>query len=287
MIYRVSLALAAFAMVGAPATAATIVMQTAASASAVGALINDTSTYFGDTITDGPTRQQSALATNGNDTGTAFASADATTGVTRSSVTGSAIPVVFGLQYTPDVNVFSLVRLSEGFTVSGNGSIRIEVDYDGVWDLTPNTFDFTAIGGTAGEYGVQWQAQGTLELGTSSGFARDSFLLNQTTAARTGSAAGTLSVVGQVRDGEIVNVTSSLLTQMLAGTNGSVDFARTAYLSVSFFDGATGVPNDPRFLSIDPRPGEQPAVIPLPASALLLPVSLGLMAALRRRRRAA
>jgi hypothetical protein len=124
-----------------------------------------------------------------------------------------------------------------------------------------------------------------LLLSTPRRFDRDTFLLNQTTSERAGSTAGTLSVVGEVRDGDIVNITSTLLTQMLAGTNGTVDFARTAYLSVSFFDGATGTPNDPRSLTVDPR-ASQPSVIPLPASALLLPVGLGLMAALRRRKRA-
>ena len=286
MTFRPFLAAALFVGIASPIAAATIQMQTVVTVNADGGRIDEITTYFGDTIADGPARTQDDLANNGADTGTAFASADATTGVTRSRVSASAIPVVFGLPYTPDVNVASFVQLSEGFTVSGSGSIRVEIDYDGVWDLTPNTFDFTAIGGTAGDFGLGWQAQGVLELVTPQGFTRDTFALNQNTAAGSGSVAGTLSAVGQVRDGDVVVVNSSLLTQILAGTNGTVDFARTAYLSVSFFDGATGTPNDPRFLSVDPRP-VQPAPIPLPASALLLPAALGALGLLRRRKRSA
>lgn len=283
---NLTLAFAAFALLASPAAAATLNIQTDASVNSVGALLRDTQTYNGDTLSEPPARAQTSSRTNGNDLGEAFASVDSTTGVLRSRVTASAIPVVAGLLYTPDVNVASFMTLSETFTISGSGSIRVEVAYDGEWALTPNTFDFTAIGGTSGDFGTGWQAQGTLELVTGSGLSRDFFALNQNSAPRSGSTAGVLSVTGNVRDGEFISVASSLLTQILAGTNGTVDFARTAYLSVSFFDGATGVPNDPRFLSVDPLAND-PSVIPLPASALLLPVGLGLMAALRRRRRGA
>jgi hypothetical protein len=170
----------------------------------------------------------------------------------------------------------------ETYSISGSGSVRIEMDYDGIWDITAQT----CILCQDGVFAEQWQALGSLSAvggGGNINGARDHFQLNQSSPSA-GSTSGTLVLTGTVSDGATLHVTSELLTQILEGTNGIVDFYRTAYLSVTFLDGAVGNPSDSRFLSIEPDRG-QPSLIPLPASGLLLLGAFGGLALMRLRRR--
>lgn len=156
------------------------------------------------------------------------------------------------------------VSLDLGFTATGSGNITVQLAVDGFWDLSRE------------DGATQWQAQGSLSLGSSQ---FDSFGLGATDPSA-GIFDDILEISFNVQDGEEYTIHTSLFTQILAGTEGVVDFSNTAALSF-FTDPSVQLAfDDPRALTIDPST----STIPLPAGVWGLLAALGSFAALRRRR---
>jgi hypothetical protein len=93
------------------------------------------------------------------------------------------------------------------------------------------------------------------------------------TAAKVGSVVNTLSVSFFGRDGTATFVTTNLITQILAGTSGTVDFAKTATLSFLLADGQSVVFGDGRTLTGSPDVSD----VPLPSSLFLLLGAMGVL----------
>jgi hypothetical protein len=268
----------------AQAGAAVITIQTSAHVSGAGEQFDpDIKTNTYDTVGASGNASQVSNQVSPLESATGFGSADALTGVLKAKAETFAPTAVAGMPFTPFASGYGFVLVEEIYTVSGDGTVTVEMAYDGIWSVSEQEFDNTPVGGTTGTFGIGWQAQGRLSVfGTRVSGATDTFQIQSPSTPKTGSIEGLLTVSAAVKDGDEITVTSSLLAQILSGTNGYVDFSRTAFLSVMFSGGATGAPNDPRFLSTDPF--VDPSVIPIPVPALLLLSGIAALAGLRRRR---
>jgi hypothetical protein len=285
---NLALACAAFALLALPASAATMFIQLGTAAQGVDGFVFDRPNSTVDTLGGASTLSLAALASTESSGASASASLDAKTGVLRAALSTSAVPIPAEIPY--DISALAGVSMGvfDTYTVTSSGMAKVRLAYDGAWSLTGNSFDNTQ---QVLFFVPSWRFQGGVSVSRSldGAFienAFDSFLYSPDNSSASDRREGILTAIMPVTAGERLVVSSSLFLEIGTGlgrTIGIADFSRTAYLSVSFFDGASGIPDDPRFLSVDPRP-DNPAVIPLPASALLLPFGLGLMAALRRRR---
>lgn len=245
-----------------------------------GELTENLDNTYDSTANDGSFTQTSA-ETAPLDSASGAASADARTGILRTVSTTSAAMATSTA--TPSATASAMSALGESYAITGSGRIRIEMAYDGLWNVAAQQFD---NGGTVGSFALGWLASGSLALsGVTSETGDRAFQLDQSSANASGTTSGLLWAEGNVNAGDTIGVNSMFSTSINGGTNGTVDFSHTAYFNVSFLDGASGTPSDPKFLS-NPGGGGLPSV-PLPASVVLLAGALGGFGVVGRRRRAA
>lgn len=280
-----ALAGTAFAVSGLPTQAATVEFITSANVASVRA-----EDEFGNTVpndlaretfespgTDGNFAQSSSFSTP-REAASAFAAADVASGVLRVAVSANAEINAPNTVGTAAASANARAQMSETLTISGSGTVTVEMEYNGLWDVTGQELLFGSQPSTADP---SWFIQGILSIP----FAQDGFVLGSGQGTATsGMVSDVLRVSRNVQDGEVMTINTVLQLNQNSGTNGFIDFSRTAYLSVIFSEGVTGTFADPQFLTVDPRAEQGIGVIPLPASIWLLLGGLGGLAALGRRR---
>lgn len=172
----------------------------------------------------------------------------------------------------------SEVAISETFIASGSGTVRFDLAFDGFWDIAAQQYLFNSPSGLeAGFFDAMWQIQGSLTLAGLGVLSGDSFFFKNNDDPDTGSVVGVLSAAASVIDGQEYGISMSLLTQLIGGASGGIDFSNTAVLSFTSDPGVTLQFSDSRFLS-------QMSAIPLPAPGVLLLFAIGGLAAFGRRR---
>ncbi|MFM2354392.1 MAG: hypothetical protein RLZZ528_128 [Pseudomonadota bacterium] len=221
--------------------------------------------------------------------GTAYASANLSTGQIKASVGGSAGTYYTNILTAPvigqELSVVASSVMSDTFTVSGTGTVRFDLAYDGFWDLSPQPYlsCCDSFGNpVAGTFSPMWFAFGSLTLGSNGVVAGDQFAFSHSTDPLTGAASGVLSISATLIDGFTYGI-SAALDVLMNYASGTVDFANTATLSYFASPGVTLTFSDPLFLSVDPN---APAPVPLPAGVFLLGAGLIALGALRRRKQA-
>ena len=190
-------------------------------------------------------------APNG-ETALSTASVDASTGTLRSSTTIDGVFSVSGSSMV-GTNLFAVVDVA-----SGPGMVTVSMAYDGFWDLERTDGGDTPF----------WQAIATLD---TSHTHREDVMFNWNNSPNAGSADGVLSATGFFGIGSTdLTISATLLTQILAGTGGTVNFSNTAILSIVTSLGTTVTFADDRVLSVDPSAVPLPAALPLLGGALSL-----------------
>lgn len=213
-----------------------------------------------------------------------FASGNVATGEMRAQIQTNPGTYFGGIDGVP-VNAaqgsgVSEVLISETFIASGSGALRFDLAYDGFWDLAPQQYlsCCDVNGPVAGFFDPSWLILGSLTLAGSGLLSGETFFHTNSYDPDSGSVAGVLSAFGWVVEGREYGISMHLLTGILGGATGGINFANTAVLSFSTDPGVTLAFDDSRFLS-------QMAVIPLPASGLLLLAAAGALVTCRKRTR--
>ncbi|MDR4488868.1 MAG: PEP-CTERM sorting domain-containing protein [Nitrospirales bacterium] len=154
-------------------------------------------------------------------------------------------------------------EISENFQVSGNGTVEALMQVSGSWNVS------------SFQSATQFQIQSRLSLMNIANPATqrtDGIALNQGNASFSGSLNQQLSLLFPVVDGQTYQIGGFLLTQILGGTKGFIDFGNTAEFMLNPSSGVSLTFSDPDFLT-DPSFGKSTPV-PEPSTILLFGTGL-------------
>ena len=198
-----------------------------------------------------------------------FASANIYTGELKLR-TSSDISLEPGVSAGPEVGGYASARITESFLLNGTGTFTASMLFDVSW-ATLST----------------WQAQGQVQIGAVTAF--DSVVFNSTNSGSSGAVDDRLvsaSVVCTNCNNVSVNVSWFGLVQKLGGNGGGfVDASNTGTIWFEGTGGLLAAPSNANFLSDAAYPDDlaNTAVVPLPATGVLLMGALWALAFLGKR----